>query len=161
MQKLFLTSMAVVVVLATGFCVIVISSIIPYFPIIGKMAVVVVGVLLFCIAVLLLFFTWSRIGVWGNRRRMLISGDVVVYLRSNGEVVHLSAEHERAKVQLPNVTVKEIAAPKEQKEQKGQQASDDDTVLELYDIGNSQRDIAEKTNLTRYRVSEIIKKNRG
>src|SRR6266496_4381945 len=136
MQKLFLTSMAVVVVLATGFCIIVITSIIPYFPIIGKMAVVVVGVMLFCLAVLILFFTWSRIALWINRRRLLVAGDVVVYHNADGTFAHLSAIHERAKVQLPNVTVKEIAASKAQKEQ---QTSDDDTVLELYDIGNSQR----------------------
>lgn len=153
MQKLFLSSIAVAVVLTFGFCVLIISSLIPFFGIIGQMAVVVVGVMLFCLAVLILFFTWSRIGVWSNRRRMLISGDVVVFLRSDGKIEHLSAEHERAKVQLPAVTVKEIAGPKEQKEQ--QPTADNETVLELFDRGISLRNIAESTGLSYYQVQKI------
>ncbi len=149
MQKVFLVALAAVIVLAVGFCVIIITSLIPYFSFIGKMAVGVVGVLLVCISLLIMSFTWSRIGNWSYRRRLLVSGDVVVFLRLDGKIEHLSAQHEAAKVPLPGVTVKEIAAPKEQP------TSDKETVLELFDKGISLRNIADSTGLTYYQVQKI------
>jgi len=149
-QKVFIVALVAVIILATGFCVIIITSLIPYFSFIGKMAVVVVGVLLACISLLIMSFTWSRMGVWGNRRRLLVAGDVVAFLTTKGEIVHLSAQHEAAKVPLPGVTVKEIAAPKEQ-----QPTSDKETVLELFDRGISLRNICDSTGLTYYQVQKI------
>src|SRR6266542_293966 len=95
-QKVFLVALAAVIVLAVGFCVIIITSLIPYFSFIGEVATGVVVVLLACISLLIMSFTWSRMGVWGNRRRLLVAGEVVAYLTTKGEIVHLSAQHEAA-----------------------------------------------------------------
>jgi len=149
MQKMRVVVVTVVVILSTGFCVLIIVSLIPYFSVIGRAATVVVIVLLACIATLMLSFTWSRIGVWSHRRHLLIAGDVVVYLDDSGKLLHLSAMHEQAKLPAPQqVTVKELPAPKEP-------TVDKETVLELYSHGNTLRTIAETTGLSYYQVQKI------
>src|SRR5450631_1965452 len=100
MQKMRVVAVAVVVILSSGFCVLIIVSLIPYFSVIGKAATVVVFILLGCISTLMVSFTWSRIGVWSHRRHLLIAGDVVAYLAPNGELLHLSATHEAARSYL-------------------------------------------------------------
>ncbi len=150
LQRLYLAALAALLVLVIGFMAIIITSLIPYFGLIGELMVGVVGVGLFCLCLLMLAFTRLKIGVWGNRRRMLISGDVVVYLGAGGKLEHLSAQHEAAKVPLPQTVVHELPAPKEQPP-----TVDDELVMELYDKGCSLRTIATSTGLTYYQVQKI------
>ena len=56
-----------------------------------------VFILLACIATLMVSFTWSRIGVWGKRRRLLVAGDIVAYIAPDGSLMHFSAMHEQEK----------------------------------------------------------------
>jgi hypothetical protein len=145
MQRLFLIALAAVIILAIGFCTLIIVSVIPYFAFIGKVATGVVVVLLGCIAVLMISFTWSQIGVWHHRRQTIVAGEVVAYLSNAGEIIHLSAVHEQAKVPPPQVRA--LPAPKD--------TADKETVLELYDKGIALRTIAESTGLTYYQVQQI------
>ncbi len=151
MQRLFLIAMAAVVILAIGFVTIIVVSILPYFDLIGKVATGVVIVMLACLAALMLSFTWSRIGIWQHRRRTIIAGDIVVYVGRDGELSHLSAMHEQAKVPVTIQAEKALPAPKKPE-------VDEDTVLELFDHGSSIRSIAAATGLTYYQVQKITSK---
>lgn len=149
-QRLFFLALAFVVILAVGLLAFLFASLWPYFFIIGKVATGVVIVLLLCTAALMVSFTYTKVCNWHTSRHMMVSGEVVVYLASNGDFVHLSAEHERAKLPSPSATVVD-AKP-----------SDKETVLELYDAGLSIREVAEKTGVSFYYVqkwtSEVKKK---
>ncbi len=151
MQRLFLIAMAAVIVLAVGFVTIIVVSIIPYFSLIGKVATGVVIVMLCCLAALMASFTWSRIGIWGHRRRTIIAGEVVAYLDTDGKIVHLSAMHEQAKVPLP--APKELPAPKP--------PVDSETLNEMFDKGISLRNIAESTGLKYYQVQKAYQQWRS
>jgi len=153
MQRLFLITMAAVVTLAIALGVFLYVSLVPYFGPIGKVAAGVVITGLACVAILICAFTYSRVGILlAHRRRealnaqIIVSGEVVVFPNGDGTFTHLSAMHEAAKL-APQVTVKEIAAPKP--------VSDKETVLELFDQGISLRTIAESTGLTYYQVQKI------
>ncbi len=146
MQRLFLIAMAAVVILAIGFVTIIVVSIIPYFSLIGKVATGVVIVMLCCLAALMASFTWSRIGIWGHRRRTIIAGEVVVYLDTDGKIVHLSAMHEQAKVPM-SAPEKALPAPKKPE-------VDNETLSELFERGISLRNIAESTGLKYYQVQK-------
>lgn len=148
MQKMRVVVVAVVVILSSGFCVLIIVSLIPYFSVIGLVATGVVFILLACIATLMVSFTWSRIGVWGKRRRLLVAGDIVAYIAPDGSLMHLSAMHEQAKLPPAPVTVKELPAGKDTR-------SDKETVLELFEKGTTLRTIAEVTGLSYYQVQKI------
>ncbi len=147
MQRLFLLGMAAVVILAIGFVTIIVVSILPYFSLIGKVATGVVIVLLCCLAALMASFTWSRIGIWQHRRRTIVAGDIVVYVRSDGEMAHLSAMHEQAKVPVTIQAEKALPAPKKPE-------VDSETLSELFEKGISLRNIAESTGLKYYQVQK-------
>jgi phage terminase large subunit-like protein len=150
MQRLTLIALATVIILATGFCALIFVSLVPHFAVIGLVATGVVIVLLCCVAALAVSFTWSQMGVWHHRRHTIVAGEVVAYVEPDGEIVHLSAEHEQAKVPLP--AARALPEPKP--------AADTDTVLELYDQGNSLRDIVKLTNLSYYQVQKITSEKR-
>lgn len=152
MQKMRVVVMAVVVILSSGFCVLIIVSLIPYFSVIGLVATGVVFILLGCIAVLMLSFTWSRMGIWGKRRRLLVAGDIVVYLAPNGELLHLSATHEAAKV-VPAAQSKALPAPK--------RTMDKAHIEELQSHGIGLRTIAEGAGMTYYEIQKIASGKSG
>ncbi len=146
MQRLFLIAMAAVIVLAVGFVTIIVVSILPYFDLIGKVATGVVIVMLACLAALMASFTWSRIGIWQLRRRTIIAGDIVVYIQRDGELSHLSAMHEQAKVPVTIQAEKALPAPKP--------TVDNETLSELFERGISLRNIAESTGMKYYQVQK-------
>jgi|SRR5450631_2221545 len=152
MQKMRVVAVAVVVILSSGFCVLIIVSLIPYFSVIGKAATVVVFILLGCISTLMVSFTWSRIGVWSHRRHLLIAGDVVAYLAPNGELLHLSATHEAAKV-VPAQQSKALPAPK--------RTMDKAHIEELQSHGIGLRTIAEGAGMTYYEIQKIASGKSG
>lgn len=147
MQKVRVVAVIIVITLSTGFCVFLTITLIPHMTLIGYVAAGTVIVGLVCVSLLMVSFTWSKMGAWGKQRRLLVAGEVVAYLDRSGEFVHLSAIHEQAKV--PTQVVKALPAPKESTE------SSRETVMELYDKGISLRTIAEKTGLTYYKVQQI------
>jgi predicted membrane channel-forming protein YqfA (hemolysin III family) len=146
MQKTYGVVVTVVVILVTGFCVLIILSLIPYFSVIGLVATGVVFILLACISVLMVSFTWSRMGVWGKQRRLLVAGEIVVYLAPNGELLHLSATHEAAKV-VPAQQSKALPAPK--------RTMDKAHIEELQSHGVGLRTIAEGAGMTYYEIQKI------
>lgn len=147
MQRLFLITLAVVVILATGFCVLMILSLIPFFHVIGYAATGVVFVLLACIAVLMVSFTLSRIGIWRHRARTIVAGEIVAYIHDD-QIIHLSAEHEKAKVPA-------LPPPQEKVQPSPKPTADKETVLELYEKGTSLRNIVDATGLSYYQVQKI------
>ena len=156
MQRLYLIAMAAVVVLAIGFCTLIIVSLIPYFSVVGWMSLALVAIALLCGCALLLSFTWSLMGRMSNRRHLLIAGEIVAYLGRNNEITHLSAMHEAAKIPLPQTVIKEIAAPKEQAA-----TVDDETVMELDNKGTTLRSIVEATGLSYYAVQKTTSAKRS
>lgn len=147
MQKMRVVVVAVVVILSTGFCVLIIVSLIPYFSVIGLVATGVVFILLACIAMLMVSFTWSRMGVWAHRRRLLVAGEIVVYLAPSGELLHLSATQESAKVVPSLPQSKVLTAPK--------RTMDKAHIDELQSNGIGLRSIAESAGMTYYEIQAI------
>lgn len=152
LDRLFIISLTAVVILAIGLVTIVVVSVVPHFGLIGWVASGVVIVCLVCIAIGVVAFTFSRIGLWRNSRNVLHVGDVVVYLDNEGKIHHLSAAHERAKVPhllLPppddDDTVEADSAP----------MSDED-IADLYQHGQSQESIAKLINTSRHQVREAL-----
>jgi hypothetical protein len=66
-----------------------------------------------------------------------------------GQWVHLSSVHEQAKVPLPQTIVQSLPSPK-----KPEPFADKETVLELFNVGNSLREIAERTGVSYYQVQK-------
>ncbi len=151
-QRMFIIGWSVIGILITGLCVIVITSLIPYYNIVGKMALVVVAMALLCLIVLMFSFTKSRVSIWHNRERLIIAGDVVAYINQAGLIENLTAQNYAAQI-APNVTVRQIAPPAQQVEQ--DTSSDEDTVRDLIVRGTALKSIAESTGWTYYRVQKL------
>src|SRR6266567_1617036 len=151
-QRMFIIVWSVIGILITGLCVIVITSLIPYYNIVGKMALVVVAMALLCLIVLMFSFTKSRVSIWHNRERLIIAGDVVAYINQAGLIENLTAQNYAAQI-APNVTVRQIAPPAQQVEQ--DTSSDEDTVRDLIVRGTALKSIAESTGWTYYRVQKL------
>jgi len=151
-KRLFIISLAVVVILVTTFGVILVTSLIPYFDVIGKMAVAVVGMALLCLVVLMLSFTKSRVSIWHNRERLIIAGDVVAYINQAGLIENLTAQNYAAQIAPAPVTIKQIEAPKQQEQNT---SSDEDTVRDLIVRGTALKSVAESTGWTYYRVQKL------
>lgn len=152
MQKAYLIAVITVIVLATGFCVLIITSLIPYYGFIGIAATGVVVVLLLCISVLMVAFTRRCLGVWDLRRRTLIAGEVIAYLTPTGELLHLSATQEAAKV-APVAQGKALPQPK--------RTMDRAQIMELHEKGIGLRSIADAANMTFYEVQQIYSGKKG
>src|SRR5258707_657900 len=151
MQRVFVIGLAAVVTLAASLGAFLFFSLWPYIDVIGRVAAGVVITGLVCVAALMVSFTFSKIGIWRSRhhherlsRRVIVAGDVVAYLYEDGTFTHLSAMHEAAK--LAPAPMKEIAAPTP--------PDNSETVIALYDNGNSLRTIAEDTGMTYYQVQK-------
>ncbi len=119
----------------------------PYLPLVGKAFAGMLITFCVCGAVYAVALTYQRI----TAPRLIVERDVVVMLSHDG-YIHLSAEHEAAKLpplQLtgPKVEVTE-AAP-------GEVEPDHWRILELAGKGMALRDIALACNTTYYKVQKI------
>jgi hypothetical protein len=143
---------AVVPVLAVS--VVFIAAIWPHLAEIGLMLELLLLILVCCLAVLLVVGAiWvicaARIEL--RRRdlqsRVINAGDVVALFDASGSLtVHLSAQHEMAKLlPAPKVEIRE-------------EQSVDDVVKELYDHGSSEETIASSLGITRHKVRKVLGK---
>lgn len=142
-HRLFVTALAVCIVLATSLAVFLFIALVPYRSIIGLTAAIVVMIGLLCVAVLMLAYTGNKIGAWSMRKRLLVAGEVVVFMASDGSYIHLSAEHEQAKLPLQRITPAK------------DESASDETILDLYDKGLTLMDIADKCHTSYYRVQKL------
>lgn len=143
MRRLFIVTLALIVTLAASLGAFLFLSLLPYVGIIGSVAAGTVIVGLACVAALMVSFTLTRIGAWSMRRRLLVAGDVVVYLGRNG-IEHLSAMHEQAKIPAPaQVSVEEVPEVT------------DETILELWRKGLSLRTIEQATGAKYHRIQKL------
>lgn len=156
MKRLFILSIAFVVVLGAALGALLYVSLIPFFHEIGMAATALLMVAIGCAAILLVTFTYSQVGCMLSRRhhaklssRIVAMGDVVAALDYTGNWVHLSAMHEAAKVPPPQPL--QIAAPAPPKPEP---FADKETVIELFNLGNSLRDIASRTGVSYYNVQK-------
>lgn len=152
MQRLFIITLATVVTLAAALGAFLFFSLWPYIDIIGRVAAGLVITGLCCVAAILVTFTWTRIGLFFARLKrerlhanLLVSGDVVVLLRANGEFSHLSAQHEMAKIAPPAQIVESDEDP----------GSPDEVVLELWRRGVTLRNIEKVTGRKYHEVQKI------
>jgi hypothetical protein len=151
-DKLFIFTLTSGVILSVGLVTIVVVSVIPHFELIGWFAAGVVIICLCCIAVGVLAFTFSRIGLWKNQRGILRAGDVVVYIDKNGDVRHLSAIHERAKVPL----MLPSSSPLEDEVEADTAPMLDEDIADLYKHGQSQESIAALIKTSRHQVRNAL-----
>lgn len=147
-HRLFIAALASCITLAASLGVFLFISMMPYTNIIGLTAAGVVIVGLLCVAVLMVSFTGNKIGAWTMRKRLLVAGEVVVFMDKDGQYYHLSAEHEQAKIAPPRIT-----AAKDE-------SASDETILELYERGLTLQDIVERTRCTYYRVQKVCSAKR-
>lgn len=161
-HRIFICALAFCASLGAALGVFLYISIIPYFDIIGKVAAGLVITGLVCVASILVTFTWTKIGIFFARLKkerlhanLLVSGEVVVLLRPNGQYEHLSALHEAAR--HPARIVEAATATGNDDDEPG---ADDNTIMELWSQGNSLRDIARDTNTTFYHVQKTVAKNK-
>lgn len=146
MKRLFVLALAVVITLASSLGIFLFISLMPHVQMIGRVAAGVVIVGLLCVAALMIAFTYSHICLWLNRRNLIVQGEVVAYLNDGG-FVHLSAQHEAAKIPLaPPAPKDELFEP---------QPSTDETILEMHQKGVGLRDIAKLTKNTYYHVQKV------
>lgn len=138
-QRLFIVTLAICVTLAASLGTLLFVSLIPFFPMIGKVSMAVLIIALTCVSILMLTFTYSQAGIMLSRRsqarvneRVIIAGDVVIIPQGDGTYFHASALHEQAKIAPP------VAPPVVVE---GDASVSDDTILELHSKGLSLRDI--------------------
>ncbi len=124
----------------------------PYFPIIGKLLIGLLAVLIGCAAFLTVTWTYHRIALMTiHRRNHVIAVDGVVVLIRNGEIQHLSAQHEAAKVKQiegPKVTIKEVSEEEDD--------PSDLEILSLAEKGVSGRQIEKRLGLSHHKVTTTI-----
>jgi len=151
-EKLFVVFWTAVTIIAIGIMVILYVSLIPHFHEIGNAATALLFLALICAGAVLVAFTYSFIGIALARRKhehlmsqVITSGEVVAAI-VEGNVIHLSAMHEAAKV--PSA----LPAPKEEKPDN---TPDEKTILELYDKGLSLRTIATSLGTTYHQVRKV------
>ena len=144
MQRLFILALAICITLAAALGIFLFVSLVPYFSLIGKVAAGVLITMLACVAILAGVFTYSLASNMLAKRRLIVAGEVVAYLGPNKTFIHLSAQHEAAKLPIaPMVTITEDPT------------ATDETVLELWRKGLSLRDIVKVTGRKYHEVQEI------
>ena len=152
MQRLFIIALAICVTLAASLGVFLFVSLIPYFPLIGKVAAGVLIVLLCCVGGLSLVFAYSLAGIMLHRRRTIVHGEIVAYRNPDGSFIHLSAQHVAAGVPpLPQVTVKELPSGDPRW----------DAVLDLRHTGKGMHAIAKELKVPYQRVRQFLNQVEG
>lgn len=152
MQRLFFLALAFVISLGAAIGIFLYVSLVPYFSVIGKFAAGLLIFCLICVACLAGTFTYAHMGIMLAKRRqarnnqyMLAYGEVVAYFPPGGNLIHLSAMHEAAKI--PPQVVNALPLPEPE--------TDKETILELYDKGLSIRDISKTLGITYYQVQKV------
>ena len=144
MQRLFILSLAICITLAAALGIFLFVSLVPYFSLIGKVAAGVVITMLACVAILSGVFTYSLASNMLAKRRLIVAGEVVAYLGPNKTFIHLSAQHEAAK--LPPATVVTVDETP---------TATDNTILELWGKGLSLRDIEKVTGRKYHEIQKL------
>ena len=144
----------VAIVVLLPFELILIVSLWPYLPWVGKAFAGLLTTLCICGAVLAVAFSWNQVGIWAARRRrmelhsrLIDTSGVVVLAQEDGTYAHLSAQHESAKLALP--------APVQGSEEPAPSEPDHWRILELAGKGMALRDIATATGTSYYHVQRI------
>jgi hypothetical protein len=125
----------------------------PYLPEIGKVATGFIFVLFGCSGVLVMAGTYHLIMLMAAKRRsallnsrIIVAGDVVAAWSLDGTFIHLSAQHEAAKVQPLQIAG---PAPREEIE------VDDSLILEYFAKGQTLENICKLTGATYYKVQRV------
>src|SRR6266487_1421451 len=124
-SKPFITLLWSITLTIAGVFVLVGISLIPHFHEIGVGATIMVFIFMFYGTVAAGGFLAFKLYRWYVYRNVISIGEVVAY-KNGDDFAHLSAEHERAKVALPAITVKEV---------KEEPHSEEGTVVELHNQG--------------------------
>lgn len=152
MNRLFLIAWSAVVIVVIALMVLLYVSLLPHFGEIGDTMIWLLRLAIACAAVLLVTGTYSLVGRLISKRRrdqlherVIIAGEVSVYVMPTGELVPISAIHEQAKIPRMLPAPKDEVIP-----------SDDDTVIELYSKGLTYQTIMDSTGLKYNKVQRIV-----
>jgi hypothetical protein len=155
MQRLFLIAWSAVVIVVIALMVLLYVSLIPHFDTIGDFASVALIVVLGCGVSLAVGFTFYTLKKMRIQSQVLTHGEVMVFRKRDGTFEHLSAEHVRAGVPLPPVTVKELPSP-------SRDETIEDLILQMYDKGQSLRSIERELRdkkITYYQIQKVVSEN--
>lgn len=128
----------------------------PYVGVIGLGLTMTMFVGMCCLCMLMIAFTVQKVKMWGIKRgheyagqRLFVAGEVVVYRGENGEFVHLSAEHWKARA---------LAAPVvEGVQYQGTTPYRVEDVLELWQKGSTVDTIAKAYRVHRDEIEAIVR----
>ena len=150
MQRIFIGFVAFCATLGAAIGVFLFVSAVPYIGLIGKVVAGLLIVCLVCAAILAVVWTYSSAGsLLAKRRRnqahqrVIVAGEVVAYLAPDGTFVHLSAQHEAAKIPMHTTVTAEPTTP-------------DETILDLFNDGMSRRAIAKTLDIPYNRVQKLL-----
>ena len=158
MKRLYILAMAFIVCLGMALGATLFLSLLPHLNIIGWATLSLLCTAIGCCVVLLINFTFTKISIaHSNREHAKLMKSVITFDNGaaayiDGTFVHLSAEHQRAMVQLPQTVIRELPSPK-----KVEGWGDQQTAIEIWlETGNSQASIAEQLNVPKSRVQKWI-----
>lgn len=160
MSRLTLVVAIAVFVVCAALAAILYVSLIPYFNLLGKIALGILIVLAVCAIIFALVFTYTRSAtmIYNMKQARLNSNvveraGIVVWIQPNGSYYHLSAEHERAKVPQQTLldTPEEIPAIEAHKDYTAED------IIAFHHEGMSERAIAEKVKMSKTSIHNVIK----
>jgi Sigma-70, region 4 len=145
-SRLFLIFWSAVVIILIGLMAMLYVSLIPHFGEIGNVAFIVLCIFLAYGVIIGGFGTWHLIFTWNRDRRVIQRGEVVAYLDANNSFVHLSAQHEAAKIPRLSPAPKDEAFPPDERD-----------IIQMYNDGQvTLETIADTLGLKYHRVQAII-----
>lgn len=157
-NRLFLIAVAFVVALGAALGVLLYVSVLPFFHQIGIAATVLIITGIGCTLLLMVSFTYSRIGILlSNRRRaklherLIVHGDMAFWVPPTGikasDIYDASARHVAAGV--PRM----LPAPKDEP----MLEPDEETIIGIYNGGTiGMKELAQKLGTTYYQVQKTV-----
>ena len=166
MNKLYIIVLSIIIILCSMLPIYLYVSLVPYFRIVGYIALALLIIIALCAIAFIFVFTLSKTSIMLserkvaiNNRQLLTHGEVVVWLRPDGSYVHLSALHEAAKV--PALPSPDVAVDADTPDEI--QLFRPQDIVEMYNAGQSERSIvdvykSQGVKITRYQIQKILGK---
>lgn len=160
MSRLTLAIAIAVFVICAALAAILYVSLVPYFSLLGKIALVILIILAVCAIVFALVFTYTHAAtmIYNMRQARLNSNvveraGIVVWMLPDGSYYHLSAEHEKAKVQPQIPQFIEQDTPDEIEAHRPYTV---EQIVAMHNEGKSERAIAEIVGSSKTTIHNIL-----
>ncbi len=165
MSKLFITVLLIVLIICTALAVMLYVSLVPYFGLVGKIAIVCLIILAACAMIFAIMFTFTHsLTMWHNMqharqaRDFVQMGEVVIWIKKN-DFVHVSALHEAAKVPTLSPGIVDQDTPDELPAIAEKKEVNEQGILAFHEQGASERSIAAFYDIPRNQIRKVLKKH--